>query len=285
MNKTAAVILGVLIFAATLGFQPNTVKAGGIPVIDAANLTEQLRQYLHQLQEFQEMIGQTTMMTEQYLQMVRDYEQVLREYNHFLNQIKGIRQMISDQDWWRMMRLIDSYYGDEIRSAIATMDPEDSTYEEKVDDALGNYGHVPRDPDEVKADAEAIGIWSDQYAGEVNEDYRNYGLYKDRMRMVSDNAKRSQERLNKEIPLHIKNMSNLGDESDLATMQQIAAENITIMKQIEALIQIQNQLLMNTESITAMEAARRAKAREAEIRRLKNRKPTELLGRDKWGYF
>ena len=284
MNKTAAVILGVLIFAATLGYQPNTVKAGGIPVIDAANLTEQLRQYLHQLQEFQEMIGQTTMMTEQYLQMVRDYEQVLREYNHFLNQIKGIRQMISDQDWWRMMRLIDSYYGDEIRSAIATMDPEDSTYEEKVDDALGNYGHVPRDPDEVKADAEAIGIWSDQYAGEVNEDYRNYGLYKDRMRMVSDNAKKD-ERLKEDIENHRMYLENLGDESDLATMQEMAVQNITIMKQNRAMSQIMNQILMNSESIAAMEAARRAKAREVEIRRLKNRKPTELLGRDKWGYF
>ena len=284
MNKTAAVILGVLIFAATLGFQPNTVKAGGIPVIDAANLTEQLKQYLHQLQEFQEMIGQTTMMTEQYLQMVRDYEQVLREYNHFLNQIKGIRQMISDQDWWRMMRLIDSYYGDEIRSAIATMDPEDSTYEEKVDDALGNYGHVPRDPDEVKADAEAIGIWSDQYAGEVNEDYRNYGLYKDRMRMVSDNAKKD-ERFKEDIENHRRYLENLGDESDLATMQEMAVQNITIMKQNRAMSQIMNQILMNSESIAAMEAARRAKAREAEIRRLKNRNPTELLGRDKWGYF
>jgi len=284
MNKTAALILGVLIFVTMLGFQPNTVKAGGIPVIDAANLTEQLRQYLHQLQEFQEMIGQTTMMTEQYLQMVRDYEQVLREYNHFLNQIKGIRQMISDQDWWRMMRLIDSYYGDEIRSAIATMDPEDSTYEEKVDDALGNYGHVPRDPDEVKADAEAIGIWSDQYAGEVNEDYRNYGLYKDRMRMVSDNESKIEE-LRELIKIHQNNMNNLGDESELATLQENNLQNITIMKQNDAILKTMNQGLLNMESTAATEAARRAKAREAEIRRLKNRKPTELLGRDKWGYF
>ena len=284
MNKTAAVILSVLIFVTMLGFQPNTVKAGGIPVIDAANLTEQLRQYLHQLQEFQEMIGQTTMMTEQYLQMVRDYEQVLREYNHFLNQIKGIRQMISDQDWWRMMRLIDSYYGDEIRSAIATMDPEDSTYEEKVDDALGNYGHVPRDPDEVKADAEAIGIWSDQYAGEVNEDYRNYGLYKDRMRMVSDNESKIEE-LRELIKIHQNNMNNLGDESELATLQENNLQNLTIMKQNDAILKTMNQGLLNMESTAATEAARRAKAREAEIRRLKNRKPTELLGRDNWGYF
>ena len=284
MNKGAAVILGALIFMAMIGFQPNTIKAGGIPVIDAANLSEQLRQYLQELEEFQEMLNQSTTMTSQYLQMVRDYEQVLREYNHFLNQIKSIRHMISNQDWMNLMRMIKSYYGEDIRATIASMDPEDENYETEMEEVLENYGHVPRDPEAIKTDAEALGIWSHHYGGAVEEDYRNYGLYKDRMRMVSDNAKKD-ARFKADIDKHSIIVHNLGDESDLATLQEMALQNITIMNQKRAMLQTMNQVLMNMETEAAMEAAKRARAREAELERLKKRKPTELLGRDKWGYF
>ena len=284
MRKFYSAIIVVSIFAAFLGVNIKEAHSGGIPVIDASSLIEQLKQYLVMSSELKEIVNQTTEMTEQGMQMVRDYEQVLREYNSFLNQIKSIRHMISDKDWMRMMRLINSYYGDDIRAVIASMDPEDENYEAEVDEVLGNYGHVPRDPEAVKAEAQALGIYSERYAREAEEDYRNYGLYKDRMRMVSDNAKKDQ-RFKEDIEKHNMIVNNLGDESDLATMQEMAVQNITIMKQNRALLQTTNQILMNMESLAAMEAARRAKAREAEIKRLKNRKPTELLGRDRWGYF
>jgi len=47
---------------------------------------------------------------------------------------------------------------------------------------LGNYGHVPRDPVEVQADTQPMGLWTEQYEREVTEDYNNYDLLKDRMR-------------------------------------------------------------------------------------------------------
>jgi hypothetical protein len=102
--------------------------------------------------------------------------------------------------------------------------------------------------------------------------------------MVSDNAKKD-ARFAEDIENHQRAVDNLGDESDLATLQEIALQNITLMKQKRAISQTLNQLLMNTESQEAMRAAKKAKSREAEINRLKNRQPTQLLGRDRWGQF
>ena len=274
----------LVIMAALLGTNVKEVRCGGIPVIDISNLTQQLTQYLQMIFEFQEMLNQTEILDEEYFQMLKEYQQVLREYQHYLNQIKSIRHLIDAKDWSRLMRMIKSYYGESKRSVVATMDPESENYDSEIDSVLGNYGHVPRDPNAIKADAQALGIWSDQYSREVEQDYSNYNLYKDRMRMVSDNAKKD-NRFKEDIEKHAMIVGNLGDESDLATLQEIAAENITIMNQNRATLQTTNQILMSMEMQEAIKAAKRGKAREAELTRLKNRKPTKLLGRDRWGTF
>ena len=268
MRMLCSIIIVVSIFAVVFGVNIKEASCGGIPVIDAANLAEQLKQYLLEIKAWQELLEQSTTMTNQYMQMLRDYQQVLRQYNHFLNQIRSIRHMIADEDWMRLMRLIRTYYGKSKRSAVSKMDPESEGYEAEIDELLRNYGHVPRDPSAVQSDAQTLGIWSDQYRQETEQDYRNYNLYKDRLRMVSDNAKKG-ERFREDIEKHAMIVGDLGDESDLATMQEIAAENITIMNQLAAQMQIQNQMLMNMEMAEAKDAARRARAREAELERLK----------------
>ena len=284
MKKALNLFIVFVVMTAIGGINARQAPCGGIPVIDAANLAEQLKQYLLEIKAWQELLEQSTTMTNQYMQMLRSYQQVLREYNHFLNQIRSIRHMIDDKDWMRLMRLIRTYYGKSKRSAVTKMDPESEGYESEIEELLRNYGHVPRDPSAVQSDAQTLGIWSDQYRQEAEQDYRNYNLYKDRLRMVSDNAKKD-ERFREDIEKHAMIVGDLGDESDLATMQEIAAENITIMNQLAAQMQIQNQMLMNMEMAEAKDAAIRAKAREAELQRLKNRKQTKLLGRDRWGDF
>jgi hypothetical protein len=259
---------------------------GGIPTIDVANLTQQLLQYMTQLQGYQEMINQTTTQTNQYRQMIRDYQQVLREYQSYLNQLRGLRRIIDAGDWQRLMVVIEQYHGRAKRSyAVNTMDPESTTYEEDLDAMLSQYGHVPRQPSEVEADARALGVWSEDYARKVREDYEAYELMKDRLRMTSDNARKSKERIEQVLPKHAEALSNLGDESDLATMQHIAAQDLTIMNQMEALIQTQNQVLLNMDNERAERAAQSAKYRDAELQRLRDRQPNKLLGRDRWGYF
>lgn len=264
---------------------PNQGCCYGIPVFDTSNMINQLRDLLQQIKQYQEAINQSTKLTQQYMQMIRDYQQVLRQYNHYLNQIKSVRHMISNRDWLRILRTIKYYYGKSKRSVIVKSDPESSNYESDMDTVLGQYGYVPRDPAEVEADARQLGIWTDQYGREVRKDWEKYELYKDRLRMVNRNANESVERLKRTIPEHANTLNSLGDESDLATMQAIAAQNLTIMNQMESLVQIQNQTLLNMEMEQAERAAESAKWRDAEINRLKNRQNTQLLGRDRWGRF
>ncbi len=281
--KTKISVL-VLFFMVMSGAPAKKAHCSGIPTVDIAAIMQQLTSYLQQIKEYSEIIELKSVTDSQYFQMLKDYQQVLREYNHYLNQLKGIQHMIDAEDWKLIMRTIKSYYGKSKRALILTMDPEDSDYEENMDRILKNYGHVPRDPLEDQNDAQTLGIWSDQYRQEVEEDYYQYNLYKDRMRMVSNNSGKDED-FKEIIEDHTETVSGLGDQSDLATMQEIAAQNLTIMKQNRVKLQTLNQILLNMETNEAIRAAKRAKAREAEINRLKNRKNCELLGRDRWGRF
>ena len=277
LKKSIVLVLCLLMFST-----PNV--CAGMAVFDASNLTQNLRQYIQRLNDYSEQIDQSGLIDAQYMQMVEDYKQTLREYIHYLNQLEGIAQYISDEDWDRLLEVLDGYYGRSTLSSIPPMDPDDPAYEDNLDNVLGYYGYVPRDPVEVQADVGPMGLWTPQYEQEVEEDYNNFELMKDKMRMVSENVKRSNKR-KESIKDHAETVKNLGDESDLATLQEIARQNVTLMKQQEDLVQIMNQQLMNEEMAKAERAAKKAKARDAEIKRLKNRKPTALLGRDRWGDF
>lgn len=276
LKKSIVLVLCLMMF-----LTPHICNAG-IPVFDYANLMQNIIAYEQLLTEYDEQLNQSGLLDEQYMQMVEDYRQTLIEYDHYLHQLEGIAQYISQDDWDRLMEVIGSYYGRSKMSAIPSLDPDDPGYEENLDTVLGDYGYVPRDPTEVQADAGPMGLWTEQYEREVTVDYNNYELMKDKMRMVSENVKRSNKR-KESIRDHAETVKNLGDESDLATLQEIAMQNITLMKQQEDLVQIMNQQLMNEEMLKAERAAKNAKSRDAELERLKNRTPTALLGRDRWG--
>jgi len=282
MKKSLLMIVLLAVFIAAL---PNHGKCSGIPVFDASSMINQLRDLLQQIMIYEEAISQNTQLTQQYYQMLRDYQLKLTRFRHYLNQLQSVRHMISQKDWLRILQTIKYYYGKSKRAVIVQADPENPSYEEDMNTVLRQYGHVPRDPAAVEADARQLGIWTDQYGRQVRSDWEAYELMKDRLRMVSNNDKESRHRRERILPGHANLLDNLGDDSDLATLQAIAAQNQTMMNQMEALIQIQNQILLNMESEKARRAAQSAEWREKEMERLRNRKPTPLLGRDRWGHF
>lgn len=260
-----------------------TAHAGGIPTIDIAAIMQKLISYLTQLMEYSEAISNVSENAKQYAQMIRDYQQKLREYQHFLNQIASIRHMISNQDWQRLMQILNNYYGRSKRSVIMTMDINGGSYERDMDTVLGNYGYVPRDPQQVRGDAQRLQIWSPQYQQEVEQDHETFNLYKDRLRMVSNNAARSRERQQNDIPALTQTLSSLGDESDLQTLQLMAAANITQIKQKEQELDMLNQQLAFAQNQEAILAAKRAKARNDELTRLQNRQRVQTPGKNRWG--
>jgi hypothetical protein len=192
--------------------------------------------------------------------------------------------MIADQDWLRLMKTIDYYTSKCKIWVLVESDPSSSTYKDDMNTVLSQYGHVPRDPSEVEAEAKSLGTWSEQYSNEVRRDWERYELHKERLRMVSNNREKDKI-FEQKINEHVNIFNNLGDESDLATMQELASQNITIMDQLRQINQTQNQILLNMQLEQAQRAATSSKWREAELQRLKNRKPTQLLGRDRWGHF
>lgn len=284
MKKLVRLLICLTLFLTIVGISHRTPLASGFPVIDISNLLQNTQQALKQIMELQELLKQGTDLANQYKTILDEYQRALEEYGHYLKQIEGLRDKISDQDWQAIMELILSYYGESERSEIVEMDPDEPDYEDQVDETLAKYGYVPPDPAEVEFMAKQLGIWSDQYRQEVEEDYRNFNLYKDRMRMVSKNNQNINQMSNM-IARHQDTVSNLGDESDLATLQEIALENITLMKQNEYMLHTLNQLLLHAEGDSRQRAAQRAKARYDEQQRLKKRNRARTLGRDRWGSF
>lgn len=262
---------------------PKSAHAGGIPTIDIAGLMQKLISYLTQLMEYSEAMGTASSNAQQYAQMIRDYQQKLREYQHYLAQLQSIRHMMSNQDWLLLMRTIRNYYGRSKRSVIMTMDVNSGSYEQDVDTVLKNYGYVPRDPTQVQNDASSLNIWTDQYRKEVEQDHEQFNLYKDRLRLVSSNAARSRERQQDDIRALSDSLDNLGDESDLQTLQLIAAENLTMIKQKEQELDMLNQQLLFQQNQEAQMAAKRAKARNDELQRLRNRQNVQTPGNSRWG--
>lgn len=253
-------------------------------VIDAANLANSLLRYLSMIQEYKEAVEQTGLMDNQYAQLVQEYRQMLIEYRHYLYQLQGLRHKISAADWRALMAIIDSYYGKSAQSTIPAMDPQDPGYDRDLEVVLRQYGHVPRDPAAVEAEARAVGAYSEQMGEEIRRDYENFERLKDQMRMVSDNETKSEERKDL-IEFYREKILNLDDESDLATLQLMASQQNTSMSQNEELIKILNQHLLNQELEAAREAARRAADRETELERLRNRKPTRVPTNTRLGDF
>jgi hypothetical protein len=234
---------------------------------------------------YEEAISQNTQLTQQYYQMLRDYQLKLTRFRHYLNQLQSVRHMISQKDWLRILQTIKYYYGKSKRAVIVQADPENSSYEEDMNTVLMQYGHVPRDPVAVEAEARQLGIWTEEYGRQVRADWERYEQFKDRLRVISAKDKESKERVTFVLPEHAETLNNLGDDSDLATLQAMAAQNQTMMNQMESLIQIQKEILLNLEWEQARRAAQSAEWREKEMERLRNRKPTPLLGRDRGGHF
>lgn len=255
--------------------------AGGIPTMDTVAVTQRIQTYMQEIKAYQEMLNQSTKMTQQYMQLVKTYQQKLREYQHYLNQIKSLKNRIDNKDWLAIMRFIRTY-GVATKtklSKVQAMDPDGSDYDEKLDEALGDYGYVPRRPEEVEADAAAVGVWSEKLRRDATVDWNNYERYRDQMRNTSANKKKYDE-FGEKIEAHQLTADALGDEDDLATQQARVKQGVTQMDIEREKFKTLNLILFNMQQQSVEDAALRAEDRDDELNRLKKRQPSQGLGRD-----
>ena len=271
MNVRQLVVAWIIVFSVGLGSgQP--AWSSGIPTIDVAAIAQELTSYITQLQEFQQAILQTGIGESQLAQMLLDYEQTLREYRSYLNQIRGLQRLIDQEDWRRLLRIVvESPFGQGIIAEIPLLSPDDPDYTEKVREQMQEYGTYPDAPETVSKNLADVGISGENalpleaYSQDME---KSFARYKDQLNMASANNKASEERIEK-IDVLGDRIRNLGDESDLATLQMMATQDNFGMHQNEALIRAITQNGLNYESPTHAQMQRKAQMIKNEIERLK----------------
>jgi len=264
----SALLTAALILFCTAGsLHAPTARASGFPTVDIAALIQRVTSYMTQLQDYAAQLTSTETEISQLVQLYEDYEQVLREYQHYLRQLRGLENFISDADWRDLMAFFAPYYGASDFAALATLDPDSATFESDVRALLSQYTTVPRDAADFDARLASIDAEAPHYRNENTRLSAAYSRQLDLIRQVARNEDDAIAR-DEDIDRLSGVIENLGDESDVATMQTMATALEMLLVQQQSAIRLQNQQLLNTELPSAQRAADRAAALDREISRL-----------------
>ncbi len=189
----------------------------GFPVADIANLLESVREYSTVLQEYSQILNQTGIAGNDLAVSIQDYEQTLREYQTLLNQVEGLSGKIDRRDYAALER------------ELRRRGQEYAGQQETHNNALGEarYGRLPSETEYEQLSRQATGGYSKaqqrQYlqAGEAHRQGANIESYQSRQSALSqDQAQLDQLRL------------DLGNESELATLQTLVEQNQVIIDQL-----------------------------------------------------
>lgn len=266
---------GVVAAIVAIGsLQPQKAEASGFPTVDIAALIQRILGYVTQLSDYASQLTSEMTQISQLMQLYEDYTQTLREYEHFLNQVRSMRSFISDADWNDLMAAMAPYYGTSDYAVVPTMDPDSGTFDNDVRALLNQYTTVPRTEADFDARLASIDLDSDDFRDTNTQLSAAYSRQMDVYRQVSRNEEDAVERDTRIEGLN-NVIENLGDESDLATMQTMATALGMLLMQQQSAIRLQNQQLLNTELPSAQRAARKAGMLDREIDRLEKAMETE----------
>lgn len=277
------------LFIGSAGVNGSAV-AGGIPVIDVAHIAETVMSYQQQLRDYKEFLLQTQLIDSQLLQMITDYQQVLKEYGHYLNQIKGLQHQISAGDWAQIVASITPHYGSFDPGLLPTMDTSSATYHADTRRILESYDLAPMTTTDAVNQYKALGAHTlgtdktDFIQEEFTHLNRAYERYANQQEIVAANNK-ALEDFDKDKRMELaKYVENLGDESDLATLQAIARQQNIAMEQQKMIGAIQNQQLQTYEPFSAYANSIKQRAYKKELMRLNKIKgrPVQKAGIDNY---
>lgn len=214
----------------TMTYSPRT-EASGIPTVDIAALIQKLVQYAQILRDYSEQLYQSQVVANEYVQKLREMEQIYREYEHTLNQIKGIRDYVDNQEWKDILRQIEIDF---------PLNPLDSHWDDwgvqiytedgviDVDEAIGNTYKRIRDLDTVYEDIETV-FTSQDARDQQREEARRHFL-KSREATQQKYATEVFTRQNENLSTALRDLAEKRevlatvDESELATLQIIAMQ-------------------------------------------------------------
>lgn len=272
-------ISGFISFSLTIApIQP--VKATGIPVVDVAHITQTLVGYALSLNEYAEMIAQGLIEASELAQLVDSYKQKLIEYDSYLNQLRALRDVVDIAVWQDLLNAVATIdYGNLDISLIPELDPEDEDYTRDLIRLVSENNTVPYMTDHVINSMGNLGAAQKMKnkIGRTNSRLKKkHRVYENQLSSVALNKLASDKRM--EAIQEAKNdLSDLGEESDLATLQMIASQQILQAQQNEALVKVMNDLLMNYESPSLTQTRNEIEALDQKIALLKAKQRTNLV--------
>ncbi|MCU8386795.1 hypothetical protein OC514_20675 [Vibrio vulnificus] len=229
------------------------VMASGFPTFDAANLLQSVMEYSLILKEYEQILNQTGINTNELLTAIKHYEQTLREYQVLLNQVRALENKINRRDYTGIARdvkrLSDQYLGSAEAPDTPAVNQRYGTVTSKealnrlADSALGYT------PDNL---SHAYTLAND---GNILEQKRQ--LYESR------NAQSRQD-----IDHLDRQRSQLGDQSELATLQLIVEQNQVLIEQIATLNEVQLSNMTHSHQLAQQSAQAQYRASIERLKRI-----------------
>ncbi|MGL6262131.1 hypothetical protein [Vibrio sp. WXL103] len=254
-----------LAIAVQLSSIPN-VNATGFPTIDGANLIQSLIEYMTVLKEYEQMLQQTGLSANQLLTLIEQYEQTLREYDVLLNQVAQLEHKIARRDYNGIVKegrkLYDEYggrYGD------------DSTT--NTDQVVRRHGEMTQKDELETLSHETFGYVPD----DISQSYlfANDANTNERMR----EHLQGRNRQNQDDIAHLDSLrTDLGDQSELATLQLLVEQNQVLLNQISTLTDLQMASFTNNNNALQQSSQAEYRAHIERLKRIKyeNENPIEI---------
>ena len=259
-------------------FTVERVHASGFPVVDIAHIAQSIIGYIQELSAYVEDLQQTALQGNQLAQLYTDYTQTLQEYEHYLDQIRAIRDVISAEEWENMVTQIEKEV-EEISSfsVIVDLDPASGSFEEDQRTVLIDEGIAPAPVDDIMSlYTDELGVtgagaeYLRQQLEAIDLQYKRYAAQQESAAIQNDAMNKFNEQLI-EQPIAL---DSLGEQSDLATLQFIAAQQIMQMNQMKLMMEQNNKAMQFYEPASINEVRSKSRARETEAQRLLNNRNT-----------
>ncbi|MDC5711166.1 hypothetical protein [Vibrio europaeus] len=236
------------------------VFPSGFPVVDVANLLQNVMKYTQVLKEYEQILKQTGLDVNQLLTLIEQYEQTLREYQVLLNQVEGLKRKIERRDYPGIEREIRKY-AEQYSGDVET--PSNREVERR-------YGSIGTRQEVDKLAEDAIGYVPSDLS-------RSYTLANDSN--VQANQREYFKERNQKTRQDMNNLDSerlaLGDQSELATLQLLVEQNQILMEQID----LQNEMRLNQFGSVNQSDQRLSKAiYDAKVRRLQRIKEANENG-------
>lgn len=247
-------------------FLISAAHAAGIPTVDAGVIARQIVAYQQQLRDFETQLQQVNLNSEQLTALNRQFSQTLKHYDDYLQQVRGLRRVISRKDWNGLFQALRNQYGISPYSRIAKSGGSGGG-RSAIDAEVDKLYQVPAEADQVRRRFAAAGVDPEPWAAQAQRHRARYEAYRDQLELAGDGSRELMERYRR-IGITKENF-NLGDKSDLNALQTAVTTNFHIIDELQALNKIQNQRLLHSnhdymQALSMAQAQRRAEAERLE---------------------